>query len=94
VGWPEATRESGNGEPAGVEDETDSPGPLDREIRGRRPARKARIKRENVLPQIRYRHAGRVAWAGLWASAYGRREASGGQLGQRPSGPHGRAGRN
>jgi hypothetical protein len=30
---------------------------------------------------------GRAAWAGLWASAYGRREASGGRLGQRTSGP-------
>jgi hypothetical protein len=30
---------------------------------------------------------GRAAWAGLWASACGRREASGGRLGQRPSGP-------
>jgi hypothetical protein len=30
---------------------------------------------------------GRAAWASLWASACGRREASGGRLGQRPSGP-------
>jgi hypothetical protein len=30
---------------------------------------------------------GRAAWAGLWALAYGRREASGGWLGQRLSGP-------
>jgi hypothetical protein len=34
----------------GEEDETDSPGPLDRETWGRQPARKARTKRENVLP--------------------------------------------
>jgi hypothetical protein len=51
-------RGSGNGRPAGEEDETDSPGPLDRETRGRRPARKAPTKRENVLPQIRHRHVG------------------------------------
>jgi hypothetical protein len=51
-------RGSGNGRPAGEEDETDSSGPLDREMRGRRSARKARIKRENVSPQIRHRHAG------------------------------------
>jgi hypothetical protein len=36
---------------------------------------------------------GRAAWAGLWALAYGRREASEGRLGQRPSGPQGRPGR-
>jgi hypothetical protein len=30
---------------------------------------------------------GRVAWAGLWASACERGEASGSRLGQRPSGP-------
>jgi hypothetical protein len=30
---------------------------------------------------------GRAAWASLWASACGRREASGGRLGQRPSRP-------
>jgi hypothetical protein len=41
AGWPEATRGSGNGQPAGEEDESDSPGPLDRETRRRRPARKA-----------------------------------------------------
>jgi hypothetical protein len=40
------------------EDEADSRGPLDREMRGRRPARKAQTKRENVLPQLRHRHAG------------------------------------
>jgi hypothetical protein len=32
-------------------------------------------------------HVGRAAWAGLWALACGRIEASGGRLGQRPSGP-------
>jgi hypothetical protein len=58
VGWPEATRGSVNGRLAGEEDETDSPGPLDREMRGRRPAQKARTKRENVLLQIRHQHAG------------------------------------
>jgi hypothetical protein len=36
----------------GGEDEADSRGPLDKEMRGRRPAWKARTKRENVLPQI------------------------------------------
>jgi hypothetical protein len=40
------------------EEETDSRGPLDRETRGRRPARKAGTKRENVLPQIRHRRTG------------------------------------
>jgi hypothetical protein len=30
---------------------------------------------------------GLAAWASLWATAYGRREVSGGQLGQRTSGP-------
>jgi hypothetical protein len=35
---------------------------------------------------------GRAAWAGLWASACGRREATGGWLGQRLSGPQGRTG--
>jgi hypothetical protein len=38
----------------GGEDEADSRGPLDRETRGRWPARKARTKRENVLLQIRH----------------------------------------
>jgi hypothetical protein len=42
----------------GGEDEADSRGPLDRETRGRRPTRKARTERENVLPQIRHRHTG------------------------------------
>jgi hypothetical protein len=42
----------------GGEDKANSRGPLDRETRGRRPARKARTKRENVLPQLRHRHAG------------------------------------
>jgi hypothetical protein len=42
----------------GGEDEADSRGPLDRETRGRWLAQKARTKRENVLPQIRHRHAG------------------------------------
>jgi hypothetical protein len=37
-----------------------------------------------ITPMTR---VGRAAWAGLWASACGRREASGGRLGQRPSGP-------
>jgi hypothetical protein len=58
AGWPEAMRGSGNGRPAGEEDESDSPGPLDRETRRRRPAWKARTKRKNVLPQLRHRHAG------------------------------------
>jgi hypothetical protein len=40
------------------EDEANSRGPLDRETRGRRPAQKARTKRENVLPQIRHRRTG------------------------------------
>jgi hypothetical protein len=44
-----------HGDTAGVgrrggEDEADSRGSLDKETRGRRPARKARTKRENVLP--------------------------------------------
>jgi hypothetical protein len=34
VGWPEATGESGNGQPAREEDETDSSAPLGRETRG------------------------------------------------------------
>jgi hypothetical protein len=42
----------------GGEDEADSWGPLDRETTGRRPAQKAQTKRENVIPQIRHRHAG------------------------------------
>jgi hypothetical protein len=50
VGWPEVTGESGNGRPAREEDETDSSAPLGREMWERRPARKARTKRENVLP--------------------------------------------
>jgi hypothetical protein len=42
----------------GGEDEADSQGPLDRETRGTRPARKACTKRENILPQIRHRRTG------------------------------------
>jgi hypothetical protein len=34
VGWPEATGESGNGQPAWEEDETDNSVPLGRETRG------------------------------------------------------------
>jgi hypothetical protein len=41
-----------------VRDGADSRGPLDRETRKRRQARKARTKRENVLPQICYRYVG------------------------------------
>jgi hypothetical protein len=40
VGWPEAMRRSGNDQPAGEEDEADNPGPLDREMREKRPAQK------------------------------------------------------
>jgi hypothetical protein len=58
MGWPEATGESSNGRPAWEEDETDSSAPLGREMRGRQPARKAQIKRENVLPELCHRHAG------------------------------------
>jgi hypothetical protein len=58
----------------GVEDRADSRGPLDREMREKRPARKARIKRENVLPQRRHRRTTR--WAGeddfsLWGGERG-----------------------
>jgi hypothetical protein len=42
----------------GGEDEADSWAPLDREMRGRWPARKARNKRENVLPRILHRRMG------------------------------------
>jgi hypothetical protein len=38
--------------------------------------------------------AGSAAWAGLWALAYGRGEASGSRLGRWMSGPQGRPGRN
>jgi hypothetical protein len=37
-------RGSGNGQPVGEEDKTDSPGPLDREMRGRRPTRRREPK--------------------------------------------------
>jgi hypothetical protein len=43
-----------------------------------------------ITPMTR---VGRAASAGLWASAYGRGEASGSRLGQRLSGPQGRLGR-
>jgi hypothetical protein len=36
-----------------VRDGADSRGPLDRETKERRPAQKARTKRENVFPQRR-----------------------------------------
>jgi hypothetical protein len=43
-----------------------------------------RRKRTSVItPTAR---VGQAAWAGLWASTCGRREASVGRLGQRPSG--------
>jgi hypothetical protein len=68
-------RGSGNGRPAGEEDESDSPGPLDREMRRRRPARKARTKRENVLLQLLQRRCGLAGPARL-NSARERGEAS------------------
>jgi hypothetical protein len=40
AGWLEVTRRSGNGRPAGEEGEADSPSPLDRETREKRPAQK------------------------------------------------------
>jgi hypothetical protein len=44
----------------------------------------SRKRTSAITPMVR---VGRAAWAGLWALACGRREANGGQLGQRPSGP-------
>jgi hypothetical protein len=40
AGRREAMRRSGNGQSAGEEDEADSPSPLDRETREKRPAQK------------------------------------------------------
>jgi hypothetical protein len=64
------------GDTAGVgrhegEDEADSQGPLDKETRGRQPARKAQTKRENVLPQIRHRRTGKLGRQGWLRPARG-----------------------
>jgi hypothetical protein len=70
-----------------VGDGADSLGPVVRETRERRPAPKARIKREDVTD----------VWAGwadegwFWPAGAARPV---GWLGQRPSGPQGRPGRN
>jgi hypothetical protein len=62
-----------------VRDGADSQGPPDRVMREKRPAQKARTKRENVLPQRRHARAG---WAG--ERGFGLR----GQRGQQePAGP-------
>jgi hypothetical protein len=61
VGWPGGgggAAELGRPE---VRDRVDSRGLLDRETREKRPARKARTKRESVLPQRRHRCTG---WMG------------------------------
>jgi hypothetical protein len=55
--WKSVATRPGSGGTEG-EDEADSRGPLERETRGRRSARKARTKRENILPQIRHRCMG------------------------------------
>jgi hypothetical protein len=49
-----------------------------------------RRKRTSAITPIA--RVSRAAWADLWASACERREANGGQLGQRPSGPQGQPG--
>jgi hypothetical protein len=65
---------------------------VDREKASRTEGVNQRRKRTSAItPTARM---GRVAWVVLWASACGRGEASGCQLGRRPSGPKGRTGRN
>jgi hypothetical protein len=48
--WPESGGSAGELGRLEVGDEADSWGPVDRETRERRPARKARTKREDVFP--------------------------------------------
>jgi hypothetical protein len=48
--WPGSGGNAGKLGPLEVGDGADSWGPVDRETRERRPARKARTKRENVFP--------------------------------------------
>jgi hypothetical protein len=43
-------------------------------------------RRKRTSPFTLTARVGRATWVGLWASAYGRGEASGSRLGQRPSG--------
>jgi hypothetical protein len=63
---------------------------VDREKAPRTEGVNQRRKRTSTItPTAR---VGRVAWAGRWASACGRGEASGSRLCQRPSGPQGRPG--
>jgi hypothetical protein len=64
MGWPEVMRRSGNDRSVGEEDEADSPGPLDRETREKRPARKTRTKREDVLPRRHHRRMGQMGRQG------------------------------
>jgi hypothetical protein len=64
---------------------------VDREKAPRTEGMNQRRKRTSAItPTAR---VGKAAWAGLWALAYGRREASGNRLGQRPSGLQVRPGR-
>jgi hypothetical protein len=74
--WPGSSGSVGELERLEVGDGADSRGPVDREMRERRPARKARTKRENVFP-VKTRPTRRLGGPAGAVSAYGGSEASG-----------------
>jgi hypothetical protein len=72
----------------GGEDGTDKQAPVSAVCREKAPRMEGvnqRRKRTSAITPTT--HVGRAAWADMWASACGRREASEGWLGQRPSRP-------
>jgi hypothetical protein len=68
--WPGSGGSAGELERLEVGDGADSRGPVDRETRERRPARKARTKRENVFP-VKTRPTRRLGGPAGAVSAYG-----------------------
>jgi hypothetical protein len=82
--WPGSSGGTGELRRLEVGDGADSWGPVDREMRERRPAQKARTKRENVFPVMTQPTHGLGGPAGT-VSACGGSEASG-RAGREPAG--------
>jgi hypothetical protein len=74
--WPGSSGGTGELGRLEVGDGADSRGPVDRETRERRPARKARTKRENVFP-VKTRPTRGLDGPARMVSAYGGSVASG-----------------
>jgi hypothetical protein len=76
VGWPEVTRESGNGRPAREEDETDNSAPLGRETRGEAASSEGANQKRRRIP-VKTRPTRRLGGPAGAVSACGANEASG-----------------